>query len=150
MLHPYFITMMALLLVGCGGDKFDQKSYNQIGKAVKAEMNKLSIPCPVSKDGIGVVVPDSLQLQITDGILKLYKKQILIMDDQTISIIPNKVTADGFQFTYEADITEYSLDRGPLVTRDAGTIWLYCDKHKKHNEPKAEPTLPTSKMVTVE
>lgn len=138
------------LAASCGGDQFDQKSYNQIAEEVKAEMNKLSVRCPVSGPIVSVVKPDSVTLELREGGLQLYKKHQLLVDGREVAIVPTKVTDDGFQFKYETDLVEYALDRKPITTRDAGTIWLYCDKYKKYNEPKDAPAAPASKMVTVE
>lgn len=150
MKHLCSLLLTVTIAASCGGGQFDQKSYNQIAAEVKAEMNRLSVPCPVAGPVVSVSKPDSVTLELREGGLQLYKKHLLTMDDLQIAIVPNKVTSDGFQFTYETDLVEYALDRKPMTTRDAGTIWLYCDKYKKYNEPKQAPTAPTSKMVTVE
>ncbi len=152
-LKAFFILAFTLLLLSCGGDKFDQKSYNFLAEEVKMEINKLSIPCPVNQKEIAVRDLDNIVikgLEDTEEKLILYKNYILMIDQIVVHITPNKTTKDGFQFAYWTDLTEYQLDSKPIITRDAGTIWMYCDDHKKYNSPKKEPLLPTSNMTTVD
>ena len=143
----------SLFFCGCAGDKFDQKSYNILAEEVKKEINKLSIPCPVGEKEILVGNLNEVNLKGFEddtAALEKFKKISLLYEDQEVTIIVNKSTKDGFQFKYSTDITEFALDRKPIITRDEGTIWMYCDDYKKHNEPKAEPEVSPSVMITVE
>lgn len=141
-------------MFSCQEDKFDKRGAGILAKEIQLEVNKVSIPCPVDKEGIVLNELDKITLtglEKTDGVLKLYKKYTLDYDGQDVTIRPNKTTKDGFQFTYMTDIVEHSLGEKPVTTRDEGTIWLYCDKYKKHNIPKEKAPQPTGvHMVTVE
>jgi len=146
--------IFSALLTSCGGEKIDKKSYNILATELKAEINKLTIPC--DQEGKTIALEGLNQLNFPDietdkSEFPLYKKLKFILDKEPVDIVINKLTKDGFQFKYSSIIREYSLDASrPDVILDEGTIWMYCDKYKKHNEPKKEPEVQPNVMVTVE
>lgn len=154
------MRILALLLFVClwsckSESDFDQQGYNVIGKKVQAEMNKLSIPCPVG-DRVQIFNIDSItidELPENEGYLDINQKYTLQYEETPVSIYPNKRTKDGFQFRYVAYLKDYALDKEqPVITKDEGTVWLYCDDYKKHNTPKArkKQQQTTGKMIIVE
>ena len=152
----FFISVViaSALFASCSGEKIDKKSYNILAPDLKAEINKLVIPC--DQQGKTLELKGLNQLNFPDieadnSEIPLYKKLKFILDEEPVDIVINKLTKDGFQFKYSSIIREYSLDASrPDVILDAGTIWMYCDKYKKHNEPKEEPEIQPNVMVTVE
>jgi len=156
MYNNFFACFFLLIcsLASCGGEQIDKKSYNILAAELKTEINKLSIPC--DQDSKTVTLEGLSQLNFPDiagdkAALPMYKKLKFVLDNEPVDIVINKMTKDGFQFKYSSIIREYSLDASrPDVILDEGTIWMYCDKFKKHNEPKKEPEVTPNVMVTVE
>lgn len=150
------ITILIILILcglSCHEDNFDQKSFNFMAEEIKTQFNKFDIPCGL-QDKIELNNKTESTINgLSNQIIKLkkYKKHELYIDDLKVDFIINKANENGFQFKYSTDLIDYQIDKKPIITRDEGTIWMYCDKYKKHNLPKSKkPTSPTGVMITVE